>query len=197
MSDGVEKPIEDIAIGEFVVTPLGPSRVRELDRPILGVRPLYQMQSGRQLLASPEHSIWGRNPETREEWWTTRDIDQWRYEAKTGVGSNYSPDPVDLQNREGSEWEFATVEGWNKTAWRRVDAPEVLQLYDLVLDAGGAYFADGYLVKALYDTPTDNWNRYKHKPIETGIPLMPPNQAMHRSGGSQRFLKSMSTPATR
>ena len=179
MGDGVEKRIKDITVGEFVMTPFGPSRVKELDRPFLGDRPLYEMQSGRQLLASSEHSIWGRNPETREEWWTTRDIDQWRHEAEIGVGSNYCPDPVDLKDRVGSEWEFATVDGWNKTAWNRIDAPQDLLLYDLVLDSGGAYFADGYMVKALYDSPTEDWNRYLHSPIVAGVPLMPPNKPLH------------------
>lgn len=167
MADGTEKAIEEVLIGDLVITPFGPSEVKEFDRPLLGARPLYEMQNGRKLRASAEHSIWGRDPETSKEWWTTRDIDLWREEAGLGVGSNYQPDPVNLKDQEGVEWEFATVEGWNKTSWKRVDASEELQLYDLVLDSGGAYFADGYLVKALYDTPTESWNRYNHTPIVT------------------------------
>ena len=165
MGDNTEKPIEEVLIGEVVITPFGPARVIDYDRPLLGNRPLYEMKNGRKLRTSAEHSIWGRNPKSRQEWWTTREIDQWRYEAEIGVGSNYSPEPVDLTDKDGVEWEFATVEGWNKTAWKRVDEPDDLQLYDLVLDSGGAYFADGYMVKALYDTPTESWNRYRHRPI--------------------------------
>jgi hypothetical protein len=169
VGDNTEKSIQEVLIGEFVMTPFGPARVKDLDRPLLGNRPLYEMQHGRKLRASAEHSIWGRNPETRVEWWTTRDIDLWRREAEMGVGSAYSPDPVDLKDQEGVEWEFATVEGWNKTAWRRVEASEDLQLYDLVLESGGAYFADGYMVKALYDAPTEDWKQYKHRPIAADV----------------------------
>lgn len=165
MGDYTEKPIEEVLIGEVVITPFGPARVKVLERPLLGNRPLYEMQNGRKLRTSSEQSIWGRNPETLHEWWATRDIDQWRYEAESGIGSSYSPEPVDLTDQDGVEWEFATVEGWNKTVWKRVDAPEDLQLYDIFLDSAGAYFADGYMVKTFPDTPTEDRNRYRHRPI--------------------------------
>ncbi len=165
MGDHTEKPIEDVLVGEVVVTPFGPARVAELYRPLLGNRPLYEMRNGRKLRTSSEQAVWGRSPETRHEWWTTRDMAQWKYEAEIGAGSAFSPEPVDLTDKEGVEWEFAVAEGWNRAGWKRIDAPHDLQLYDLFLESGGAYFADGYLVKTFPDIPSEVWKRYRHRPV--------------------------------
>ena len=162
MGDYTEKPIEEVLIGEAVITPFGRAKVVEHYRPLLGSRPLYEMLNGRKLRTSSEQSVWGRDPDTHHEWWATRDMDQWKYEAGIGAGSTCSPEPVDLTDKEGFEWEFATTEGWIRTGWKRLDAPEDLQLYDLFLDSGGAYFADGYMVKTFPEIPNEDWHMYKH-----------------------------------
>lgn len=165
MADGSMKPIELVEVGDLVKTPFGSSRVRELDRPFLGERKLYQMDIDGKCLSTAEHDIWGRNPITKEEWWTTRDMEEWIHELEQGLGSVYSPHPVNLGEKpKGAEWEFASVDGWRKTSWSEVEAPEGPDtlLYHFWLDDGGCYYADGYLVKSMPKEEEPDWHSYRH-----------------------------------
>ncbi|MNY33905.1 hypothetical protein D3C86_1682050 [compost metagenome] len=110
--------------------------------------------------------MWSRKPGSTEQWWATRDMEQWTIEALSGDGPNFDVKPYDLTEMEGEEWEFATEAGWKRTTWRRVDAPETTQLYHLLLDEGGSYFVDGYLVSSMADSGGVDWHAYDHEQSE-------------------------------
>lgn len=163
MADGSLRAIETIAVGEWVRTAVGVAQVNELYLPVLGDRTLYAMADGK-CLTSGEHSLWSRDPETGEQWWATRDMVQWRDEAITGDGPNFNGhEPFDLTNAEGSVWTFATETGWIDTTWHSVQASPDTQLYHLLLDEGGCYFVDGYLVSSIADTGGVDWETFDWK----------------------------------
>lgn len=166
MADGTERPIESIMVGEMVRTAVGVATVTGLDYPNLGDRPMYAFEGGL-CRTSGEHSVWGREPGTDDQWWTTRDMEQWLYEAENGFGPDFDRRPIDLTLSEGRVWEFATLDGWKATKWQRVDAPADTQLYHLLLDEGGSYYVDGYLVSSMADSGGVDWETfiYPDKPL--------------------------------
>ncbi len=161
MEDGSHKPIELVGLGERVKTPHGSAEVTFVDLPLLGERKLLAFADGK-AQTSAEHSIWGRDPDTGEQWWFTRDMEQWKLEAEDGSGASFDPAPVDLTDYSGN-WEVATEQGFITTHWVEVEPElgEMTQLYHLYLDKDEAYFVDGYLVSALASKKGD-WENYNH-----------------------------------
>lgn len=162
MADGSVKAIELVQPGEYIKTAVGVSRVSDIDYPILGDRPMYEFPGGK-CRTSGEHSMWSRKPGTDYQWWATRDMDQWEIEALSGDGPNFDTRPFDLSEMEGQEWEFATEKGWVRTTWSRVDAEPETQLYHLLLEEGGSYYVDGYLVSSMADSGGVVWENFKHR----------------------------------
>lgn len=158
MADGSHKAIEEVAVGDFVRTAVGISRVSDLWLPKLKNRTLYRMSDGK-AGTSAEHCFWSRDPVTLEQWWATRDLDEYRIEAESGTGPNFDVDPFDLTHRE-SYWDFATENGWKRTNWYAVDADPETQLYHLLLDTGGSYFVDGYLVSSMASEYDVDWHKF-------------------------------------
>lgn len=164
MADGSLRAIETIEVGERVRTAVGIAAVTELYLPILGERTLYAMADGK-CRTSGEHSLWSRDPATGEQWWATRDMEQWRLEGITGDGPNFNGhEPFDLTHAEGSVWGFATELGWIDTTWHAVPAAPDTQLYHLLLETGGSYFVDGYLVSSIADTGGVDWETFSWSP---------------------------------
>lgn len=164
MADGSLRAIETIDVGEWVRTAVGVAQVTELYLPTLGDRTLYAMEDGK-CQTSGEHSLWSRDPASGEQWWATRDMVQWRDEAITGDGPNFNGhEPFDLTSAEGTSWDFATEEGWINTTWHAVPASPDTQLYHLLLDTGGSYFVDGYLVSSIADTGGVDWETFEWVP---------------------------------
>lgn len=164
MADGSLRAIETVDVGEWVKTAVGVAQVTELYLPILGERTLYAMADGK-CRTSGEHSLWSRDLATGEQWWATRDMEQWRVEAITGEGPNFNGhEPFDLTHAEGSTWGFATESGWIDTTWHSVPASPDTQLYHLLLDTGGTYFVDGYLVSSIADTGGVDWETFSWSP---------------------------------
>lgn len=162
MADFSLRAIEDVAVGDWVRTAVGISRVYELYRPVLGERALYRMAVDGKCVTSGEHSLWTRSPVTGEQWWSTRDMQQWLIEAATGDGPWFGGHlPFDLTHREGEVWGFAHERGWVDTAWERVPAGPKTQLYHLHLEQGGSYFVDGYLVSSVADTGGVDWESFR------------------------------------
>lgn len=161
MWDGTLKPIEHVIVGDRVKTAVGSALVTGLDYPILGDRPLYAFGDGK-CVTSGEHSIWSRDPISKEQWWSTRDMQQWLLEAAEGAGPNFDKRPFDLTEMEGWAWEFATETGFVTTKWHRVDASPETQLYHLFLEEGGSYYVDGYLVSSMADSGGVDWETYSH-----------------------------------
>ena len=165
MADGSYKRIDQIAVGEQVRTAVGIATVTQIDLPKLGDRPLVVMADGK-CKTSAEHSLWSRNPSNGQQWWATRDIEQWRYEAANGFGPSFAGhEPFDLTDQEGLLWDFATSDGWQKTTWFKQPAPEDTQLYHLLLDEGGSYFVDDYLVSSIADTGGVDWESFVWHPF--------------------------------
>lgn len=159
MADGSQRPIEDIVPGDRVMTAVGSSIVTGLDHPLLGERPLYAFEDG-SCKTSGEHSIWSRDPATNDEWWATRDMDQWIREAESGDGPDFVRKPYDLTHDEGNVWEFAHETGWVATTWHRVEAAPDTQLYHLFLEEGGSYYVDGYLVSSMASEGGVDWDTF-------------------------------------
>lgn len=159
MWDGSLKPIEQVAVGDRVKTAVGVSVVTDIDLPPLGDRPLYAFMDDK-CVTSGEHSLWSRDPNTKDQWWSTRDMVQWQLEADTGFGPDFERKPFDLTDMEGKVWEFATETGWIATQWKRVDASPETQLYHLLLEEGGSYYVDGYLVSSMADSGGVDWETF-------------------------------------
>lgn len=160
MADGSRWPIERIGLGEEVQTATGTGTVVGLHRPKLGERPLFAMSDGG-CITSAEHGLWSMAPDGRQ-WWATRDLEQWRREVEDGMSSDFGGhEPFDLTDKEGRAWMFATEDGWQYSRWVRLQAKPETQLYHLVLDQGGSYFVDGYLVDATHAGDTISWEGFK------------------------------------
>lgn len=159
MADGSHKAIEDVVIGDWLKTATGVAQVHSYVRPKLEHRPMYVFEDGR-CPTSGEHPFWGRNPATQEQWWASRDIEEWRFEASLGLTSTFGGhEPVALES-DVSSWDFASENGWERLSWRQVDAPSDTQLYHFVLEGGESYFADGFIVQALSTEELANWESF-------------------------------------
>lgn len=156
MADGSLKRIDSIVEGDFVRTAVGVSRVSGIDKPVLGKRTLYSFKGG--MKTSGEHSIWSRDA-TGKQWWATHDMEQWRHEAESGYGPSFDQLPYDLTGG-NVVWEYATVDGWSKEAALPVPAAPDTQLYHLLLDTGGSYFVNGYLVSSMADSGGVDWHNF-------------------------------------
>lgn len=164
MWDGSYKRIDEIQPGDLVKTPFGYSEVDWIRLPVLGSRPLLAMNDGK-CKTSGEHCLWSKNAETGVQWWATRDIEWWRYEAANNMGpglNGIEPMAYDFSGRAT----FATENGWVDSDWSVVeDAPADTQLYHLYLKDHASYFVDGYLVigelprlEASIDWTQFNWD---------------------------------------
>lgn len=163
MADGSMRRIDEVSVGALVKTAVGFARVTQIDMPQLGHRPLVIMADGK-CKTSAEHSFWTRNPASGEQWWATRDIEQWRKEAVLGAGPSFGGhEPFDLTGQDGLLWDFAMEDGFKTTTWYTQPADPSTQLYHLLLDEGGSYFVDGYLISSIADTGGVDWETFSWK----------------------------------
>lgn len=145
MADGSLRRIDQIVPGDWIATPFGYSEVDWIRMPLLGERPLIAMDGGK-CKTSGEHCIWSKDAVTGKEWWATRDIEWWRYEAENNKGPGLNGIEPLAYNLVG-EGVFATEEGWLNTQWDVVtEAPADTPLYHLYLKDHASYFVDGFLV---------------------------------------------------
>lgn len=160
MADGSDKPIEDVEVGDRVLSALGPVTVVDLWRPILGPRKLVRFADGK-AATSGDHPIWGRDPKTKTQFWSTRDFDAWMTEVHQGIGTWFDGRyPYDLSGKPKQTFEFATLDGFKEMTWEYVVAPHETILYHLILDGGGSYFADGYLAVSQGDKYGIDWGKF-------------------------------------
>lgn len=161
MSDGVEKPIVDIVVGDVIMGATGPTRVVSIDYPKLGRRKLLSF-NGR-CKTSPEHSIWSKCSKTGKEWWSTRDMTQWRLEAETDQGPDFGGvEPYDFSDFENKHL-YATLDGFEELETTvHEDACPSTQLYHLITEEGGTYFADGVLVSSMATSRNNiDWTKFQ------------------------------------
>ena len=146
MYNGDLKRIDEVVPGDLVKTPFGYSEVDWIRLPVLANRSLLAMDDGK-CKTSGEHCLWAKDPVTSEQWWATRDIGRWGFEALHNLGPGLNGKlPIDLGLLVDQKATYATEDGWKETSWTEVDAPEDTQLYHLYLKDHASYFVDGYLV---------------------------------------------------
>lgn len=170
MYDGALKRIDEIVPGDLVRTPFGYSEVDWIRLPVLANRSLLVMDDGK-CKTSSEHCIWAYDPDTGEQWWATRDIARWGFEADCGMGPGLNGKlPIDLMLAEDPKAIYATESGWRETRWTEVEAAPDTQLYHLYLKDHASYFVDGYLVigelprkETLIDWTRFTWEGWKQQ----------------------------------
>lgn len=162
MADGSDKNIEDVVVGDVVLTSHGEDTVKQLWRPILGPRPLIQMKDGTARVSS-DHPLWSRDPVSHQQFWCTRDMDEWLWDVNYGIGSWFGDDalPFDLSGKPNRSWEYATLDGFKTMTWEFVPADPETQLYHLILENHGSYFADGYLAVTQGDKCGVDWTQFE------------------------------------
>lgn len=161
MADGSLKNIEEVVVGDVVLTSHGQDTVRELWLPILADRPLIQMKGGGARVSS-DHPFWSRDPKSHIQFWCTRDYAEWLRDVEFSIGSWFGDDalPFDLSGKTGQIWEYATIDGFKEAEWEFVEGRYDLPLYHLLLENHGSYFADGFLVCTQADKCDVDWKRF-------------------------------------
>jgi len=162
MADGTDKNIEDVKVGDVVLTSHGVDVVREMWLPILANRPLIQMKGGRARVSS-DHPFWSRDPVTKRQFWCTRDFEEWLRDVKFSIGSWFGEHalPFDLSGKTEQVWDYATLDGFEQTTWEFVEGHYNLPLYHLLLENHGSYFADGFLVCSQADKCGVDWTEFE------------------------------------
>lgn len=146
MADSSKKRINQIVPGDEIKTPFGSSKVYWIRTPILGNRSLLAFPGGK-CKTSGEYCLWTVDDQGVE-WWATRDMAQWRYEAENDLGPGFNGvEPVDFCGEERFTATFATEDGWDTVDWVVIeDASPETQLYHLYLEDHASFFVDGFLV---------------------------------------------------
>jgi len=151
MADGSTRPIETFVGGEMVKTMTGKSRVISLDKVILGLtRRIMEMRVGTRtpLFISDGHSFWTRfdSPEGAYEWWGVYNFNQYLVEKANGIGVRLNRDSIPL--RFDIPQTHAHVEGWRHVQpIYHMMHPETA-LYQLVVEDGGSYIAEGFVISS-------------------------------------------------
>lgn len=147
MADGSLKRIDEIAVGDCVKTAFGESNVVYIQMPVLGDRNIV-IHPGDKCKTSAEHPLWAKNKITGEQWWATRDLQQWTLEHDESVAAGLVvTDKPAILITDPENWMFATIDGWVDANWIELKGDPATQLYHLHLDNSGGYFVDGYLVE--------------------------------------------------
>jgi len=147
MADGSSKPVEDIVVGDLVMTNLGPNRIAALERPTLGMsRKIIELRGlGDQcLIISDEHPLWVSRTQdgVASQGWGTFNVNHYLYEKRNSASPELPsavPLAIDLPEQ------FAHVSGWvhARPVFHHM-APET-QLYNLITENGCGIFVEGFL----------------------------------------------------
>ena len=152
--DGTYKKVQDIVIGDKLKTLNGIiGTVIEIEKPILTTaRRMMRMYhaDGTYLRMSDDHDMWVK--ENSEEQWGTYNYNWWLYEAKLAETLNIPALPLEPMR----DYEFATTYGWNKTRceWELQQDPNEV-IYNIIIDQGGGFIADGFVVISEYCSNED------------------------------------------
>jgi len=151
MADGSTRAVETFVGGEMVKTMTGISRVKTVEKIVLGVtRRVLEMRVGDQppLFVSDEHPFWTRfeGPDGPYEWWGVYNLNHYLVEKANGVGVNLVRDAIPL--RFDIPQTLAHVDGWRDVQpiyhAMRPDTP----LYNLAVEDGGSYICDGFVISS-------------------------------------------------
>jgi hypothetical protein len=151
MADGVERRIDEIDVGDLVLSPRGQvSRVIGVEQPPLGNRLLYAF-NGERPFVTAEH------PVMTEEGWKSVNPKATEAENAALVLSRLQvgdvlmtvarvAEPAVAAGYAGEPFPEVVLEPARLAAMVAKSADPDMTLYNLVLDEGHSYFANGYLV---------------------------------------------------
>lgn len=153
MADFTWKKIEDVVVGDLVMSPTGVAVIRQIDRPVLGERRMFRMND-HSLYWSAEHSFWVKR--MHREWLWTLDPEALAREAAAGDIGGVKDFTTLFVGEDGKPELFAKWEAYNGGCWEinhpvRAhefdDRPE-LPLYLPLTENGELIIVNGYVVGA-------------------------------------------------
>jgi len=130
MSDGSEKDIEDVQVGDYVVGREGKAEVFEIESPVREGYYLVSFEEGHKLGVTDEHPLYARNSE-KESWSSI-------IPEKTELDSGMSV--LDLNEM----IEVKTLDGWIEIEDIEYVGGEI-RTYNLKSVEGNTFFANGFL----------------------------------------------------
>lgn len=151
MADGTWKSIELIRVGEYIMTPNGPTRIWRVDRPVLGSRKMYRMLD-HSIYWSSEHSFWVNRD--GKQWIWTMDRKQLEFEASIGEIGGVKDFNTVFEGVNNQPDVFATIGSpgpWTTNIPvhdKRFDDLPSTFLYLPFTEGGELIFVNGYLVGA-------------------------------------------------
>ena len=156
MANGTYINIENVVIGDMVMSVGGPVAITALDFPVLGNRKLLSFADGHRW--SEEHGHWTKSS-SNQQWWWAYNADTWRAEVVSGhIGGLLDNNSM----RTGNGYEFAHTSGWKNNTITEIPASPRMPLY-LPRTNGAPIIVDGYLVGAGineqgFDYTSINWD---------------------------------------
>lgn len=183
MADGSSKPVEDVAVGDLVMTNLGPRKVAALEQPVLGMsRKIIELRGlGDQcLIMSDEHPLWVSRTQdgVASEGWGTFNLNHYLYEKRNAVSPEMPPAvplAIDLPEQ------FAHVSGWVHARPVFHHMPPETRLYNIITEQGCGLFVEGFLA----------FSPCQQGPVQLGTPW----QALTIDAAAASFVDQVSTIA--
>ncbi|MET3517892.1 hypothetical protein ABIC63_005699 [Pseudacidovorax sp. 1753] len=147
MADGSRKPVEAVAVGDVVMTMQGPSRIRLLERPTLGLsRKVIELRGlgDECLVISDEHPLWVRRPSElgSAETWGTYNLNHLLSEMRNSIEPRFPSVPLALQIDVPEQLAHET--GWVHAQPIYHHMPPSTQLYNIATEVGCAVFVEGF-----------------------------------------------------
>jgi hypothetical protein len=183
MADGSSKPVEDVVVGDLVMTNLGPNRIAALEQPALGMsRKMIELRGlGDQcLVISDEHPLWVSRTQDGvvSQGWGTFNLNHYLYEKRNSASPEL-PSAVALAIDLPEQ--FAHVSGWVHARPVFHHMPPETRLYNLITENGCGIFVEGFLA---------------FSPCQQGsVQLGAPWQALAVDAGAASFVDQVSTIA--
>ena len=153
MADFTWKKIEDVEVGDLVMSPTGVALIRQIDRPVLGNRRMFRMND-HSLYWSAEHSFWVKR--MHREWLWTLDPDALAREAAAGDIGGVKDFTTLFIGTDGKPELFAKWDSENGGCWeanhpvlaREYDDRPDLPLYLPLTENGELIIVNGFVVGA-------------------------------------------------
>ncbi|MDP9933602.1 hypothetical protein [Variovorax paradoxus] len=148
MADGSRKNIEDVLVGDLLMTMSGPDRVRALERPVLGMtRKVIELHGlgDECLFMSDEHPLWVSRRAadgTVSQSWGTYNLNHLLFEMRNSIEPRLATPPIPL-NIDLPE-QLAHVSGWvhARPIYHHMDPST--QLYNIATEQSCGIFVEGF-----------------------------------------------------
>jgi hypothetical protein len=165
MADRSWKNVEDIVVGDVLMTPLGPEVVLDVETPILGDRRMIGFDD-LSLLWTDDHGFWTRRDGKQA--FGVYDKQSWLRGVEMGVVKGL-PNNDDVRLLDDRHDEFAHMDGWvqrNTVVASSRQFPPETKVYLPIVGGCHMIIAEGYVVSAGangfdFDYDTFNWEGLK------------------------------------